>query len=238
MAGTATAGRIFTLPSPRAIAVRTGTTAVVASAVPAALFYVALQLWGVRPAVLVAAGWFYFVMMWRHVAGGRPIGVVVLGAAFLTVRLAATLATGSVFIYFVQPVAVSAVMGCAFALTARRKRPLLARLINDFVPVPEGLAAELAAAGFFTRLSYLWAGLYAVKASVTMLTLLGAPLGWFLIFDTVTSPLLTGGTVVLSVWLLRATLARRGARLTWHPAGDTSPLQGVPSAARQPVSEP
>src|SRR4051812_40355204 len=74
-----------------------------ATIVPLVLFYASLWLIGLGAALVAALAWCYGALAWRLLTGRRVTGVLVLGAAGLTVRTILAVASGSAFVYFLQP---------------------------------------------------------------------------------------------------------------------------------------
>src|SRR5690349_12559960 len=74
-----------------------------ATLIPLALFYASLWLIGVWGALLVALGWSYLALARRLLLDRRVPGLLILGVIGLTVRTAIAIASGSVFVYFLQP---------------------------------------------------------------------------------------------------------------------------------------
>ena len=144
-------------------------TAVVA---PAVLFTTSLVLFGVVTAMVVALAWMLTALAWRHATGRTVSGLLVLTFAIMTVKTAITLATGSTFIYFVQPVVVDATVATLFLGSLRSGRPLVARLAPDFYPMAPEVAARPRIQRLFRRLTLLWGLVIVAKGSITLWLLL------------------------------------------------------------------
>jgi hypothetical protein len=207
------------LAPPRAIALYAGRTVLFASVLPMAVFYLVLTVAGLSAAVAVTVSWYYAGLLVR-VGRRRPLmGAVCLGAGLMTVRAVVTFWTGSAFLYFLQPVAGTVATATAFAVTALAGRPLLERLMHDFVPLPGPLADRLRANRFFGYTSVIWTLVYLVNAAGTVWLLTNASLGGFLVLKTVLSPVLTGSAVVVSYLLFRWLMRREGVQIRWQHAG-------------------
>jgi hypothetical protein len=144
------------------------------------------------------------------------MGAVCLGAGLMTVRAAVTFWTGSAFLYFLQPVAGTVATATAIAVTALAGRPMLERLMHDFVPMPGALSERLHANRFFGYTSVIWTLVYLVNAAGTVWLLTNASLGGFLVLKTVLSPVLTGSAVVASYLLFRWLMRREGVQIRWQ----------------------
>lgn len=200
---------------PAAIAKHAARTVLVASVIPMAAFYVALSAAGLRTAILVTLGWYYGGLLVQVVRRRPVLGAAMLGAGLMTVRGIVTFWTGSTFLYFLQPVAGTVATATSFAVTALAGRPLIERLLHDFVPMPPTLSARLRENRFFGYTSALWAAMYLVNAIGTVWLLTNSSLGGFLLLKTLLSPVLTGATIGVSYLLFRSIVRREGIHIRW-----------------------
>jgi len=182
---------------------------------PLVLFYGLLSLTGLRIGLLAALGWCYAAMLVRMRHGKRIPGVLLLGAALLTVRTGLALATGSVFVYFLQPTLATFVLAGLFLVSIRSSQPLVERLAHDFCPLPESLMSTGKLRQFFLQLSLLWALVYAVNGAATLILLLTSSLGTFLVVRTIGSTALTVSAIACSYLWFRSSLRREGVVLRW-----------------------
>ncbi|MFB3737950.1 MAG: VC0807 family protein [Candidatus Velamenicoccus archaeovorus] len=178
--------------------------------VPLALFYGALWVVGVWGALIATLAWSYGALLRRLVLRRRIPGLLVLGTAAITVRTISALATGSVFIYFLQPTLGTVVVALAFLLSVPAGRPLAERLAGDFVVLPPALAAHPVVRRLFLRITLLWAFTLLANAGVTLWLLISEPLHLFVLTRTLTSWVLTGGGIALSTVWFRLALRRHG----------------------------
>jgi len=182
---------------------------------PLVLFYGLLSLTGLRIGLLAALGWSYAAMLVRMRNGKRIPGILLLGAALLTVRTCLALATGSVFVYFLQPTLATFVLAGLFLVSIRSSQPLVERLAHDFCPLPESLMSTGKLRQFFLQLSLLWALVYAVNGAATLILLLTSSLGTFLVVRTIGSTALTVSAIACSYLWFRSSLRREGVVLRW-----------------------
>jgi hypothetical protein len=206
---------VIDLAHPRDIAKHAARTVLTVSILPMALFYSVMSLSSVRMAVLATCAWYYAGLLVRLVRRRPIIGAAMLGAGLVTMRAVVMLWTGSTFLFFLQPVAGTVATATSFAVTALAGRPLLERLVHDFVPLPPALTDELRANRYFHYASLLWAAMYFVNAFGTVWLLTNASMGGFLLLKSVLSPMLTGSTIAVSYLLFRRTLARSGVHVRW-----------------------
>src|SRR5439155_17018291 len=113
-----------------------------ATFVPLALFYTALGLVGVWGALLSALIWSYACVLRRALTGQRIPGILVPSVLGLTVRTSLAMASGSVFVYFLQPSLGSLAVGAAYLFSVSGDRTLAQRLAADFCPLPEHVLAN------------------------------------------------------------------------------------------------
>lgn len=213
---------VIDLAHPREIALYAGRTVLLASVIPMGAFYVALSTAGLRAAIIVTLAWYYGGLL-LQVARRRPLmGAAMLGAGLMTVRALVTFWTGSTFLYFLQPVAGTVATATAFAVTALAGRPLLEKLMHDFVPMPPALCERLRACRYFHYTSALWASMYLINAVGTVWLLTNSSLGGFLLLKTLLSPTLTAATVGASYLLLRRLMRRDGVHIRWRPRTATA----------------
>jgi hypothetical protein len=189
-----------------------------ATLIPLALFYGAMWLLGTWGALGVALVWCYGAIASRLLRGRRVPGVLVLGALLMTVRTIVAVASGSVFVYFLQPVFGTVVVAGAFLLSVPAGRPLAQRLAHDFCPFPDAFTEHGAVQRFFARISVLWGLVYLVNAALTAALLLSQPVGAFVLAKTVMSLSLTGSAIVASTALFFWTMRRAGFQVTWGQA--------------------
>jgi hypothetical protein len=172
---------------------------------PAAVFVMALHFLGVIGAVAAGLGFAYTMILGR-LCVGRPVpGILVLGALTLTARSALALATGSTFLYFLQPTLGTALVAGAFLVSAGLSRPLAGRLAHDFCPIPEHVATAAPMRRFFAQITLLWAVVELVNAAIAIWLLLSQSVGVYLVTRTVSSLTVTALGIGLSVaWFQRS----------------------------------
>ena len=214
-------GVVFRLPSPL-VSLRHALPGLVESAiVPFVLFYVVLTVAGLRGALLAGLGWSYCALARRLVRRQRVPGMLLLGCAVLTIRTALALATGSAFVYFIQPTAATGAVGLAFLISTVARRPLIDRLARDFCPLEPDMLTHPVTRRVFSQLSVLWAAVMLLNAGVVTWLLLSSSLTTFLVARTATSWVLTLAAVAISTMHFVRATRRRGITLRW----DLTPVQ-------------
>jgi hypothetical protein len=183
-----------------AVVVRRGGPKVVeATLVPGALFYICLVLGGLGVAYLAALTWVYGCIGRRWVQR-RPLSVLlVLSAVGITARTGVAVWSGSAFVYFVQPVAVTVLTGTVFLLSLVVDRPLIGRFAGDFWPMTPETAANPGVVSLFRGLTLLWAGVNLTTAALTFGLLVSLPLATFVALKQVTGLGITVAAIAVTI---------------------------------------
>lgn len=149
-----------------------------ASLVPTALFYCCLVLVGIGAAYAVALVWLYAAVVGRLVRRRAVPPLIVLAAIGITIRTAVSIASGSTFVYFAQPVLGSLLVGCVFLVSVALGRPMVQALALEFWPLTPEMLADPTVVRLLRRLTFLWAAVnFAIGAlTLTLLVVLPLPL--------------------------------------------------------------
>jgi hypothetical protein len=192
------------LPSPRQFARHALPSIFESTIAPGVLFYVVLVLAGFKGALIAALAWSYLAAGRRVARRERLPGLLLLGIVLLTARTVISFATGSAFLYFVQPTAGTAAVAVIFAVSAVAGRPLLERLAHDFCPLDPELLARPFVRQFFLRLSVLWSVVLLTNAGFVLWLLFETSIRAFVVERAVVSYTLTAGGIALStLWFMR-----------------------------------
>jgi hypothetical protein len=178
-----------------AVVRRVALSLVIACVIPATLFYACFRAYGVWTAIIVALCWSYGAIAWRAVTGRRTSGLLLLTALLITARTVISLAAGSTFLYFLQPIVSDTVVGTAFLASLATARPMVARLAGDFYPMDDELHLRPRIRRLFRNLTVLWAALCLIKAGFTL---------WLLESTTLETFVLVKSVSALSINLLAA----------------------------------
>ncbi len=197
-------------PGLGAVVRRVAASITVACAIPAALFYAVFAVAGVWVAIGFALAWSYGALAWRALTGRRTSGLLVLTAAVLTGRSAISLAAGSPFLYFLQPILTDAAIGVAFLASLFGARTLVARLAGDFYPMTEEIAGRPGIQRLFRVLTAMWALLYLGKATFTLWLLLSASLADFVLIKSITVTVVNFSAAGLTILIASAVGRREG----------------------------
>jgi hypothetical protein len=198
-------------PRVRDVVVRTSGSLVVACLVPALVFSTLMALFSVTPALLGALAWGCAVVVWRVATKRRTSGLLVMTLLVLVVRTAFALATGSTFVYFLQPILANAAVAAVFLGSLLTARPAVGWLAADFFPMADGLAVRPGVRRLFWRLTLMWGLLIVVKGAVSLWLLQSQSLVDFVLLKTIAISSLTLLGVGATVWA--ALLTARDERL-------------------------
>lgn len=170
-----------------------------ATVVPAVLFYAFLTFWGIGAAFTVALVWSFGAIVRRLVTGRQVPPLLVLASVGLTVRTIVAVASGSTFVYFLQPALATLSMGAVFLGSIAIGKPLIARFAHDFCPLSPEIVGRVGVVGLFRRLTYLWAGVNFATAITNLVLLETLPLNSFVAIKTVSGWGITVTAVAVTV---------------------------------------
>jgi hypothetical protein len=176
--------------------------------VPVALFVAMLQIAGLSAAIIVGLAWPTLAIVRRLRANRRVPAMIVLGAGLLVIRSVLALATGSAFLYFLQPILGTACLALAFLVSVPLDRPLAARFAADFCALPSHLLVNAHVHRFFRHISVLWAAVGFFNAAATLWLLTTESTTTFLMVKTTLSVMLTVFAVVVSTLWFRSSMTR------------------------------
>lgn len=140
---------------------------------------------GIWTAILSALSWSYGAILFRALTGRRTSGLLILTAVVMTGRTLISLAAGSTFLYFLQPVISDGVVGATFLLSLATARPVVARLAGDFYPMDHDVAMRPRVQRLFRRLTVMWALLCLGKAATTLWLLQSTSMGTFVVLKPI-----------------------------------------------------
>jgi hypothetical protein len=192
----------------RAVARKGVPNLVEATLIPAVLFYVLVVTVSGTAAIVAAMAWATVAVL-RRVVARRPIpSILLLGTLGLVVRTLVGLLSGSMFAYFLQPLATTVALAAVFVGSVLVGRPLISRLAHDFCPIAPEVLLRPAVTELFVGLTLLWAGVHLLTAATTFGMLVSMPVATFVLAKTLTSLSITAVAIVLTVtWSIR--VARR-----------------------------
>lgn len=217
------------LPCWRSVLKQGGRTLVENTLAPLVVFYVVLATVGHTWAFVSALVLSYATVGVRLLLRKGVPAMLLLGLVLMTARAAIALATGSVFLYFLQPSLGNFAIGALFLGTVALGRPLVARLAREFCGIPAEVVSHHRLRTFFRQVSLIWAGVFCVNGAVAIWMLVSVPIGQYIVFSTSSST----GVIVLgigtSLWLFRRSMRRAGMQIRWGGRLLGAPTPAVPT---------
>ena len=180
---------------------------------PLALFYVLFNLTGLTGGLIAALVWGVGAVAVRAVLRVKIPMVLLLTTGILVVRTVVGFATGSSFLYFLEPSLQNFFVALLFLGSLLFERTLIAKLADDFCVLPPSLIGNARVQRFFRRVSLLWALVFTINGFTTLWALAQATIGHFLLASTAGSFSLVAVAAVASVWWLRRELHGEGITL-------------------------
>lgn len=194
-----------------------------ATFIPLALFYAFLWTAGVWGALIAALAWSYIAVLRRAITGQRIPGILVLGTVGITARTIVSLASGSTFVYFLQPSLTTIVVAGAFLFSVPAGRPLAERLAHDFVPLEPEILHLPAVKQVFVRITLLWAFVNLANAIISIVLLMNTDVGSFVAAKTVMGWILVGGAIAMSTTWFKQALRNHNVSVVSAPAVAMAP---------------
>jgi hypothetical protein len=178
-----------------------------ANIIPTVLFYLFLLAGNIWMALIAAMVWCYAALAWRVGTRRRASALLWIALVGLTAKTALAFASGSTFVYFLQPALTDAAVALVFLVSLITAQPFVARLAADFYPMDADLAGRPRIQRLFWRLTLLWATICGAKAVVSLWLLETLSTSSYVTAKTVIGPsaAIAGAalTVVLAVRVAR-----------------------------------
>jgi hypothetical protein len=173
--GLSTAVGTIARPNLAAILKHLALSLLMANVIPAALFYVCLRTGNVWAALIAALVWCYGAIAWRAGTQRLVSGLLLVTVIGLTVKTALAFASGSTFLYFLQPAVTDAVVALLFMVSLLTARPIVSRLAADFYPMTADVAGRPRIQRLFWHLTLFWAVICLIRCAVTIWLLESLP---------------------------------------------------------------
>jgi hypothetical protein len=136
-----------------------------------------------------------------------------------------SVASGSTFVYFAQPVVGSLVVGCVFLVSVGLGRPMVQALALEFWPLTPEMLADPIVVRLLRRLTFLWAGVNFAVGATTLGLLVALPLPLFVAVKQPAAWTITGIGIAITIDRSLRTARRTGfvvdGRITGTPVGAT-----------------
>ncbi|MEX1007659.1 MAG: VC0807 family protein [Acidimicrobiia bacterium] len=185
---------------------------------PTALFLVLMNTIGLGAAIVGGFGWSVAVIVVRRLLGRRVPTLVFVGLGVLFLRTLLALATGSSFLYFIQPTVGAGVIGIVILASAFAGQPVVLRIARDFCPLPVDSMRDPHLRRFFLGISFLWGATQLLNAGVTLWLLVSQSVSTYVITRAAMSWTLTALAIsVTVVWFIRMNQRRQQHALALVP---------------------
>lgn len=180
---------------------------------PTAIFIIALQVGGTRPAVIGAFAFALAAIALRISRRKRVPGLLWLTTLALAARTIAALATGSVVIYFLQPTISTFFVGAGFLVSVVAGRPLAERLALDVLPIDDDTRSHPVVRRFFRDVSLWWAFTSMINFGITLWLLLSSSPTTFVVVKSFLGPVTTTITLGAAYLWFRSLMSRSGTEV-------------------------
>jgi hypothetical protein len=170
-------------------------------------------LWAVLGAIWLTAAV-------RLILTGSVPSLVLISLAVLTVQTATSIATGNLFIFLIHFPLANLALCIVFARTARGSSPIAAELAGEVIGLRYPKKHESKLHGFFQRVTWLWAADFLLLAIILGVLLIFVPVGIYVPIWLVTTIVLIGAGIAVSVLWLRSTLRQHGIKFQFAPPAD------------------
>jgi hypothetical protein len=189
-----------------------------AAGVPLVVYILANWLGGRSVGLISGLATVLIVTAVHKIRTGSIPALLMISATMLTVQTGLALATGQVWIYFLQVPLAKLGLCLVFARSARTSRPLVARLATEVVALRHPSSHHPGLHRYFQRATWLWAGIFLLLAVGLAVFVATQPLPMFLLLSsTVTPGLIVIGAGVSALWFF-SVIRRLGLQLRFTPA--------------------
>jgi intracellular septation protein A len=184
---------------------------------PLLLFYVVFHYTGLTGGLLAGLAWGLAAVAVRLALRLPVPSVLLFTTILLVVRTIIGFATGSWFIYLLEPSVQNFLFALVLLATLPFERTFLAKLADDFCVLPPALTSNSRVRRFFRRVSVLWALVFTVNGLTTLWALAEATLTRFVVVATAGSFSLVAIAAVASLLWFRRELRVAGIQLRFGP---------------------
>jgi intracellular septation protein A len=195
--------------------------------IPLIAYYCALTIAGFRGALIGALAWSYVLVVRRLLRHERVSTMLMLGTVLITLRTGVAFATGSVFLYFIQPTASAFLASFLLVGSALIGRPFTQRFSHDFCPLSPEFLARPNTQRFFVRVSFLWAAAMLLNGVVVLAMLLATTSNAFAIERSAVTLSVTLVAVFLSVVWFRRMMTCEGITVRFGTTRAPVPTSSV-----------
>jgi uncharacterized membrane protein len=137
-------------------------------------------------------------------------GIVLIALCLASARAAVTVSTGSAFVYFLQPTLGTFLLAGVFAASVPLRRPLAAKLAEDFCALPPHVLRRPGLRRFFMHVSLLWAVVQLINGSLSLALMLTGSVDTLVLAKGIATPAIVGIGIVISCLMFRGTTRAEG----------------------------
>ncbi|MGE5287580.1 MAG: hypothetical protein ACM3ML_10325 [Micromonosporaceae bacterium] len=189
-----------------------------AAGLPLVAYLFASWLFGRAAGLLSGLAIVWIVTAVHKVRNGTVPGLLMISVTMMTVQTGLALATGQVWIYFLQVPVAKLGLSLIFARSARTSQPLVGRLATEVVALRHPAVHHPGLHRYFQRATWLWAGIFMVLAvGLAVFVATQSAAMFILISSTVTPGLILIGAAVSALWFF-SVIRRLGLRLRFAAA--------------------
>lgn len=186
---------------------------------PLVLFYILFHYTGLTGGLIAGLAWGLAAVAIRLALRLPVPGILVFTTVLLVVRTVIGFATGSWFVYLLEPSVQNFLFAAILLATLPFERTFLAKLADDFCVLPPALTSNSRVRRFFRRVSVLWALVFTVNGVTTLWALAQATLGDFVVVATAGSFSLVAVAAVASLLWFRRELRTAGIQIRFGAPG-------------------
>jgi len=180
--------------------------------IPTGLFLLLLNTIGLGAAIIGGFTWSLSVVIVRRALGHRVPTLVVVGLGILLIRTILALATGSTFLYFLQPTLGAGTFGIVILGSALLGRPFVLRVARDFCPLPVESMGDPHLRRFFMGISFVWGIAQLMNSGITLWLLVTQSVNTYVVTRAAMSWSLSATAIAVSVvWFIRMSHHRQDA---------------------------
>jgi len=208
------------LPRPWELLRTTGWNLAESFGLPLASYVVAAWLWGRDAGVLAMLAAIWITAGLRKVLTGSVPSLLTIALIVLTVQAVVAVATGNLWIFLLHFPLANLALCIVFARTARGSSPIAAELAGEVIGLRYPKKHESKLHGFFQGVTWFWAADFLLLAVILGVLLAFVPVGIYVPIWLVTTIVLIGAGIAVSVLWLRSTLREHGIKFQFAPPAD------------------
>jgi hypothetical protein len=206
------------LPRPVQLLRTTGWNLFESFGLPLGGYALAAGLWGSKAGVIAMLGAIWVTAGIRKLVTGSIPSLLTIALIVLTVQGVLAAATGNLWIFLVHFPLANLGLSILFGYSARGHSPLAEKLAGEVIGLRCPQCYQASLRPFFERVTWLWAAVFLLLAIILGALLATVPLNTYVLIWAVTTVVLVGAGVGVSVVWLRSVLRRLGIGFRFEQA--------------------